>query len=116
MERKTVTRFDLAESIFRKIGLSRTESAELVEMVLDGICSAIEAGDNVSLSTFGTFQVREKNERTGRNPRTGEEVPISRRRVVTFRASSILKDRVLLAHRTRNEKSKPKGWNDLINR
>lgn len=103
MERKTVTRSDLAESVFRKVGLSRTESADLVEMILNEICSSIERGENVILSAFATFQVREKRERIGRNPKTGEETPISQRRVVTFKASHVLKDRVLRAHRTRKD-------------
>jgi integration host factor subunit alpha len=93
-ERKTVTRSDLAESVFRKVGLSRTESAELVDMILDEIGSTIQTDGNVMLSAFGTFHVREKSERIGRNPRTGEEAPISRRRVVTFKPSNILKDRI----------------------
>ena len=77
MAGKTVTRADLAESVFRKVGLSRTESAELVETVIDEVCNAIVRGEVVKLSSFATFQVRAKNERIGRNPKTGEEVPIS---------------------------------------
>jgi integration host factor subunit alpha len=73
---KTVTRADLAEAVYRKVGLSRTESAQLVEMVLEEICEAIVRGETVKLSSFATFQVRSKNERMGRNPKTGEEVPI----------------------------------------
>ena len=72
MSGKTVTRADLAESVFRKVGLSRTESAELVETVIDEICNAIVRGESVKLSSFATFQVRDKNERIGRNPKTGE--------------------------------------------
>ena len=105
MTGKTVTRADLAEAVFRKVGLSRTESAELVEMVIDEICNAIVRGDSVKLSSFATFQVRDKKERIGRNPKTGEEVPISPRRVMTFKASNVLKSRVLEGH----QKSKPKG-------
>jgi integration host factor subunit alpha len=94
MSGKTITRADLAEAVFRKVGLSRTESAELVEMVIDEVCSAIVRGDSVKLSSFATFQVRDKKERIGRNPKTGEEVPISPRRVMTFKASNVLKNRV----------------------
>ena len=72
MPGKTVTRADLAESVFRKVGLSRTESAELVETVIDEICDAIVRGETVKLSSFATFQVRDKNERIGRNPKTAE--------------------------------------------
>ena len=94
MSGKTITRADLAEAVFRKVGLSRTESAELVEMVIDEVCGAIVRGDSVKLSSFATFQVREKKERIGRNPKTGVEVPITPRRVMTFRASQMLKDRI----------------------
>jgi integration host factor subunit alpha len=95
---KTLTRADLAEAVYRKVGLSRTESAELVEAVLDEICEAIVRGETVKLSSFATFQVRSKNERIGRNPKTGEEVPILPRRVMTFKASNVLKSRILRAH------------------
>jgi len=94
MESSTVTRADLAEIVYRKVGLSRTESAQLVEMVIDEICDAITRGETVKLSSFATFQVRSKNERIGRNPKTGEEVPISPRKVVSFKASNVLKQRV----------------------
>ena len=96
---KTVTRADLAEAVYRKVGLSRTESAQLVEMVLDEICSAIVRGETVKLSSFATFHVRSKNERIGRNPKTGEEVPILPRRVMTFKASNVLKNRILKSHK-----------------
>lgn len=95
----TLTRADLAETVYRQVGLSRTESAQLVEMVLDEICDAIVRGETVKLSSFATFQVRSKNERIGRNPKTGEEVPILPRRVMTFKASNVLKQRILDAHR-----------------
>ncbi|SRR5690554_2701505 len=95
---KTLTRADLAEAVYRKVGLSRTESAQLVEMVLDELCEAIVRGETIKLSSFATFQVRSKNERIGRNPKTGEEVPISPRRVMTFKASNVLKQRILQAH------------------
>ena len=95
---KTLTRADLSEAVFRKIGLSRTESAQLVEMVLDEMCSTISSGESVKISSFGSFLVREKNERIGRNPKTGEEVPISPRRVAVFKPSNVLKDRILEGH------------------
>lgn len=98
MSGKTLTRADLAEAVYRKVGLSRTESADLVESVLDEICDAIVRGETVKLSSFATFQVRDKNERVGRNPKTGEEVPILPRRVMTFKASNVLKSRILRAH------------------
>ena len=104
---KTITRADLAESVFRKVGLSRTESAALVEMVIEEICDAIVRGETVKLSSFATFQVRDKNERIGRNPKTGEEVPISPRRVMTFKASNVLKQRVLKSHVTRRSRAQP---------
>lgn len=98
---KTVTRADLAEAVYRKVGLSRTESATIVEMVLQEVSDAIIRGETVKLSSFATFQVREKNERIGRNPKTGEEVPISPRRVMTFKASNVLKNRILRTHQVR---------------
>ena len=101
---KTLTRADLAEAVYRKVGLSRTESAELVEAVLDEICEAIIRGETVKLSSFATFHVRSKNERIGRNPKTGKEVPILPRRVMTFKASNVLKNRILRAHQ--NSKAK----------
>lgn len=96
---RTVTRADLAEAVYRNVGLSRTESAQLVEMVIDEICDSIVRGETVKLSSFATFQVRSKKERIGRNPKTGEEVPISPRRVMTFKASNVLKERILAGHK-----------------
>ena len=101
MAGKTVTRADLAEAVYRRVGLSRTESAQLVELVLSEICDAIVRGETVKLSSFATFHVRSKNERVGRNPKTGEEVPILPRRVMTFKASNVLKDRIIDAHKRR---------------
>lgn len=95
---KTVTRVDLSEAVYQKVGLSRTESADLVEMVLDTICDRVVDGEPVKLSSFGSFVVRSKNERIGRNPKTGEEVPISPRRVMVFKPSNVLKDAVLNGH------------------
>ena len=94
MSDKTVTRTDLSEAVYRKLGLSRVESAELVEMVLDTISERIVEGESVKLSSFGSFLVRSKNERIGRNPKTGEEVPITPRRVMVFKPSNILKKAV----------------------
>ncbi len=91
---KTRTRADLTEAVYQAVGLSRQESAQLVENVLESVGTCLERGETVKLSSFGTFQVRAKNERIGRNPKTGEEVPITPRRVLTFRPSHVLKDRI----------------------
>ena len=101
---KTVTRVDLCEAVYQKVGLSRTESAAFVELVLKEITDALEKGETVKLSSFATFHVRSKNERVGRNPKTGEEVPILPRRVMTFKASNVLKSRILRTHQ--NSKTK----------
>ena len=89
-----MTRADLAEAVVRKIGLPRNESQELVEVVLGEISKTLAKGEGVKLSSFGSFGVREKGERVGRNPKTGEEVPITPRRVLVFRASNIMKSRI----------------------
>ena len=94
MASKTLTRMDLSEAVFREVGLSRNESAQLVESVLDHMSDALVSGETVKISSFGTFSVREKAARVGRNPKTGEEVPISPRRVLTFRPSHLMKARV----------------------
>lgn len=94
MTQKTVTRADLAEAVYSTVGLSRTESAELVERVLELITDALVTGSNVKLSSFGSFQVRSKNERIGRNPKTGEEVPILPRQVLVFKPSNVLKSKI----------------------
>jgi integration host factor subunit alpha len=91
---KTVTRADLCEAVYQKVGLSRTESAELVELVLAEIGDCLERGETVKLSSFGSFVVREKGQRIGRNPKTGEEVPIAPRRVLVFKPSAVLKQRI----------------------
>lgn len=91
---RTLTRADLAEVVYQKIGLSRSESAELVEMVLAEIADALGRGELVKLSSFGSFVVRSKGERIGRNPKTGVEVPITPRRVMVFKPSNILKSRI----------------------
>jgi integration host factor subunit alpha len=90
----TITRADLSEAVYQEVGLSRNESAELVESVLNEISDALVRGEMVKLSSFGSFSVREKGERIGRNPKTGEEVPILPRRVLVFRASHVLKNRI----------------------
>ena len=94
MSTKTITRADLAESIYQQIGLSRNESAALVETVLDEIANALIKGSTVKISSFGSFSLRQKGERVGRNPKTGIEVPITPRKVLVFRASHVLKDRM----------------------
>ena len=85
---------------FARVGLSRNESAQLVERVLEMMSDALVAGEQVKLSSFGTFSVRSKTARVGRNPKTGEEVPISPRRVLTFRPSHLMKDRVAAGNRS----------------
>ena len=92
---KTLTRVDLAEAVYRKVGLSRTESADLVESVLSAISDCAVKGETVKLSSFGSFVVRSKDARIGRNPKTGEEVPIEPRRVMVFKPSNKLRDVVL---------------------
>ncbi len=94
MESRTITRADLAEAVYEEVGLSRNESSDLVESVLDEVSAALIEGENVKISSFGSFSIREKGERIGRNPKTGIEVPISPRKVVVFRASHVLKERV----------------------
>ncbi len=94
MAEKTLTRMDLAEAVHAQVGLSRNDSATLVEAVLGHISDALVAGESVKISSFGTFSVRDKAARVGRNPKTGQEVPINPRRVLTFRSSHLMKDRV----------------------
>ena len=91
---KTLTRADLAEAVVQKVGLPRNESQELVERILDEIAGSLAVGDTVKLSSFGTFGIRDKGERIGRNPKTGQEVPITPRRVLVFRPSNIMKDKI----------------------
>lgn len=90
----TVTRADIAEYVYEEVGLSRSESAGFVDAVLEEISAALEEGEAVKISSFGSFTVRQKEERIGRNPKTGVEVPISPRKVLIFRASHVLKDRI----------------------
>ena len=101
----TVTRAQLAESIYTQVGLSRNESADLLEIVLERISSTLEAGESVKISGFGTFSVRQKGRRIGRNPKTGVEVPILPRRVLVFRPSQVLKAHV-------NHATPPEGGGD----
>ncbi len=94
MSGKTLTRADLAEAVFQKVGLPRNEFAGIVELVLREIVASLERGQSVKLSSFGSFGIRDKGERIGRNPKTGQEVPITPRRVLVFRASNIMKQRI----------------------
>jgi integration host factor subunit alpha len=99
MAGKTLTRMDLSEAVFHEVGLSRNESAQLVEQVLQLISDELAGGETVKISSFGTFSVRKKAERVGRNPKTGEEVPILPRRVLSFRPSHLMKERVAEGNR-----------------
>lgn len=94
MTEKTLTRMDLADAVHEEVGLSRNESADLVESVLTHMSDALAGGQSVKISSFGTFSIRDKAARVGRNPKTGEEVPITPRRVLSFRPSHLMKDRV----------------------
>ncbi|KQM96438.1 MULTISPECIES: integration host factor subunit alpha [unclassified Sphingomonas] len=91
----TLTRADLAEEMHREIGLSRADSSRVVEQILTHLCEALAKGENVKISGFGSFVLRDKGERVGRNPKTGVEVPIAPRRVLTFRASQMMRDRIV---------------------
>jgi integration host factor subunit alpha len=94
MSGSTVTRANLCEVVYQKVGLSRTESAALVELVLKEITDSLERGETVKLSSFGSFVVRDKGQRVGRNPKSGQEVPIPPRRVMVFKPSNVLKQRI----------------------
>lgn len=116
-ETKTVTRADLAEAVYAQVGLSRNESSDLVEQVLDEMMEALSSGDNVKISSFGSFSVKQKSARVGRNPKTGVEVPISPRKVLVFRASHVLKDKINKAtqsadNQQENVQSSPFSPND----
>ena len=91
MEGRTITRADLSESVFQEVGLSRNESSDLVETILAEVVEALARGESVKISSFGSFTVRDKGQRVGRNPKTGQKVPILPRRVLVFRASNVLK-------------------------
>lgn len=99
MAENTLTRADLSEAVYKEVGLSRNESAALVEMVLDEVADALVRGEPVKISSFGSFAVRQKGRRVGRNPKTGEEVPILPRKVLVFRASHVLKNRINAAYK-----------------
>ena len=94
MAGKTLTRADLAEAVHRDVGLTRQESADLVQSMLGMISDTLASGKSVKLSSFGSFQLRDKNGRIGRNPKTGEEVPIDPRRVLVFKPSQVLKEKI----------------------
>ncbi len=100
MAGQTITRAQLGESVYQEVGLSRNESAELLEAVLNCISDALAGGETVKVSSFGSFSIRQKGRRIGRNPKTGEEVPILPRKVLVFRPSQVLKSRI-------NEKRRP---------
>ncbi len=102
---KTTTRSTLSEAVFKNVGLSRNESSALVDSVFNEILKSLIEGDDVKISSFGTFIVRNKKERIGRNPKTGEEVPITARSVVTFRASNVLKSKVNLKNKSQKSQS-----------
>ena len=101
MTGKTITRAQLGEAVYQEVGLSRNESASLLETVLNEISESLARGESVKISSFGSFSVRQKGQRIGRNPKTGEEVPILPRKVLVFRPSQILKNRI-------NEQRRPK--------
>ncbi|MFZ3582643.1 integration host factor subunit alpha [Loktanella sp. DJP18] len=100
MSENTLTRMDLSDAVHTQVGLSRNESADLVESVLQHISDALVSGESVKISSFGTFSIRDKAARVGRNPKTGEEVPIHPRRVLTFRPSHLMKDKVAAGNKT----------------
>ena len=114
---KAVTRVGLYDAVYRKVGLSRSESSALVELVLTEISESVARGETVKLSSFGTFTVRKKGKRMGRNPKTGIDVPISARRVVVFKASAIMKQRIngdrLILKKASREKSVPADTNRI---
>lgn len=109
MSGQTITRADLAEAVYEQVGLSRNESADLVENVIDEISDALIKEENVKISSFGSFSVRQKGERVGRNPKTGVEVPILPRKVLVFRASHVLKDRINEADEAAQQGSETSG-------
>ncbi|MSO85131.1 MAG: integration host factor subunit alpha [Rhodospirillales bacterium] len=94
MSGKTITRAQLGEAVYQEVGLSRNESADLLETVLNEISGALSRGESVKISSFGSFSIRNKGQRVGRNPKTGEEVPILPRKVLVFRPSQVLKSRI----------------------
>ncbi|MDD5587169.1 MAG: integration host factor subunit alpha [Alphaproteobacteria bacterium] len=109
MTETTVTRAQLAEAVYQEVGLSRNDSAQLVDVILEEISKALVKDEMVKLSSFGSFQVRSKAQRIGRNPKTGEEVPILPRRVLVFRASHVLKDKINRAQSATGTQSQTGG-------
>ena len=105
MSRKTITRTELGEAIYQEVGLSRNESSDLFETVLNKISETLIMGETVKISSFGTFSIRSKSERIGRNPKTGVEVPITPRRVINFRPSQQLKMRISKINKDVNDQS-----------
>ena len=105
MSRKTITRTELGEAIYQEVGLSRNESSDLFETVLNKISETLILGETVKISSFGTFSIRSKSERIGRNPKTGVEVPITPRRVINFRPSQQLKTRISKINKDVNDQS-----------
>jgi len=99
MTGNTVTRADLTDAVYRSLGISRNESSAFVERILEEVAASLERGETVKISSFGTFSIRDKKLRMGRNPKTGREVPIAPRRVISFRASHVLKDQINQGHR-----------------
>ena len=97
MAEGTLTRADLAEAVHRQVGLSRADSSAIIEQILNNMSDALQNGENVKISGFGSFILRDKGQRVGRNPKTGIEVPIAPRRVLTFRASQLLRDTIAQA-------------------
>ena len=110
MAGQTVTRSQLSEAVYQEVGLSRNESAALVESVLSKVSEALAQGQQVKISSFGTFSVRSKVQRIGRNPKTGDEVPILPRKVLVFRPSQVLKNRISEQPIIQNSFTKEKGW------
>ena len=97
MTSQTITRSQLSEAVYQEVGLSRNESADIFETIIDRISSTLASGKSVKLSSFGSFSVRSKSERIGRNPKTGEEVTILPRKVIVFRPSQVLKNKIMAA-------------------
>ena len=110
MSDKTITRADLSDAVYQKVGLSRIESARLVELVLKEITDCLERGETVKLSSFGSFVVRKKGQRIGRNPKTGKEVPIPPRRVMVFKPSATLKLRINLGPEWRQRRRQSSAY------
>jgi integration host factor subunit alpha len=109
MSSKTLTRADLAEAIVRKVGLPRNESQDLVELILGEISTSLSDGETVKLSSFGSFGIRQKSERVGRNPKTGKEVPITPRRVLVFRPSNVMKELINAGVKRKAAPAEPKA-------